>query len=84
MNIKLWENNGNFNWVILPLHSMSIFLRDNELDITMGSVRVVLLLHKKNGHVFLWPSIRQQPKNGSTKGILGKISKAVLVHTAVI
>lgn len=67
---------GKSNWVILPLHSVSIFLKDNELDITMGSVHVVLLLQKKDGEVFLWPSIGHRPKNANTQGILGKKTKA--------
>lgn len=69
---------GSSNWVILPRHSVSIFLRTDELDVTMGPVRVVFLLRTKNGEVFLWPSIRQQPKNPDTKGILGKTTRAAL------
>ncbi|MCI4389937.1 hypothetical protein PGIGA_G00116830 [Pangasianodon gigas] len=52
--------------------SVSIFLRSNELDVTMGTVRVVFLLHKKAGDVFLWPVVHQQPKNANIQGILGK------------
>lgn len=58
--------------IVLSLYSLSIFLRGNELDITMGSVRVVLLLHKKNRDAFLWPVVHQQPKNANVQGILGK------------
>ncbi|XP_053509503.1 inter alpha-trypsin inhibitor, heavy chain 4 isoform X2 [Ictalurus furcatus] len=49
---------------------VSIFLRTNELDVTLGSVRVVFLLHKKAGEVFLWPVVHQQPKNANVQGIL--------------
>ncbi|XP_053340591.1 inter-alpha-trypsin inhibitor heavy chain H3-like isoform X1 [Clarias gariepinus] len=56
----------------LETDSVSIFLRSNELDVTMGSVRVVFLLHRKPEDVLLWPVIHQQPKNANTKGILGK------------
>ncbi|XP_060713644.1 inter-alpha-trypsin inhibitor heavy chain H3-like isoform X2 [Tachysurus vachellii] len=56
----------------LESDSVSIFLRDNELDVTMGSVRVVFLLHKKDKELLLWPSVRQQPRNAKTQGILGK------------
>lgn len=69
--------------MILPLHSVSIFLRDNELDVGVGNVRVVLILHKKRGEVFLWPSIRQQPKN-ATRGVLGKRTEAALELTKMI
>ncbi|MCI4389936.1 hypothetical protein PGIGA_G00116810 [Pangasianodon gigas] len=69
-NVKLiWGQSATNR---LELDSVSIFLRDNELDVTMGSVHVVFLLHKKDGEVFLWPSIRQQPKNAKTQGILEK------------
>ncbi|KAM9443594.1 inter-alpha-trypsin inhibitor heavy chain H3-like [Clarias gariepinus] len=52
--------------------SVSILLRSNELDVTMGSVRLVFLLHRKHGDVFLWPVIHQQPKNPNIQGILGE------------
>ncbi|KAF5899147.1 inter-alpha-trypsin inhibitor heavy chain H3-like isoform X3, partial [Clarias magur] len=54
----------------LETDSVSIFLRRNELDVTMGSVRVGFLLHRNPGDVLLWPVIHQQPKNDN-KGILG-------------
>ncbi|KAM9443593.1 inter alpha-trypsin inhibitor, heavy chain 4-like [Clarias gariepinus] len=53
-------------------HNVSIFLRSNKLNVTMGSVNVVFLLHKKFGDVFLWPVIHQQPKNADIQGILEK------------
>ncbi|CAM4731618.1 unnamed protein product [Leuciscus chuanchicus] len=51
---------------------VSLILRSNEMDVTMGNIRVVILLHKKNGEVFLWPAVRQQPKDVGLMGILGK------------
>ncbi|XP_077058966.1 inter-alpha-trypsin inhibitor heavy chain H3-like [Siphateles boraxobius] len=51
---------------------VSLILRCNEMDVTMGNISVVILLHKKNGEVFLWPAVRQQPKDVSLMGILGK------------
>ncbi|XP_049327477.1 inter-alpha-trypsin inhibitor heavy chain H3 isoform X27 [Astyanax mexicanus] len=53
---------------------VSVILRDSELDVTLGGVRVVILLHKEGGNVFLWPAVRQQPKHGSLQGILAKTS----------
>ncbi|KAI4888781.1 hypothetical protein NFI96_021602, partial [Prochilodus magdalenae] len=52
--------------------SVSVILRNNEVDITMGSVRIVVLLHKRDGDVFLWPAVRQPPQGSSVQGILGK------------
>ncbi|XP_060766197.1 inter-alpha-trypsin inhibitor heavy chain H3-like [Neoarius graeffei] len=53
-------------------HGVAIFQRSNELDVTLGSVRVVVLLHKKDGVVFLWPVAHQQANNANIQGILGK------------
>ncbi|XP_048029058.1 inter-alpha-trypsin inhibitor heavy chain H3-like isoform X1 [Megalobrama amblycephala] len=70
------QNDVEFLWGQEPTqHStegVSLILRSNEMDVTMGNIRVVILLHKKNHNVFLWPAIRQQPKDVSLMGILGK------------
>ncbi|ROI16305.1 Inter-alpha-trypsin inhibitor heavy chain H3 [Anabarilius grahami] len=71
------QNDVEFLWGQEPTqHStegVSLILRNgNEMDVTMGNIRVVILLHKKNGDVFLWPAVRQQPKDVSLMGILGK------------
>ncbi|XP_048029054.1 inter-alpha-trypsin inhibitor heavy chain H3-like isoform X2 [Megalobrama amblycephala] len=70
------QNDVEFLWGQEPTqHStegVSLILRSNEMDVTMGNIRVVVLLHKKNGDVFLWPGVRQQPKDVSLMGILGK------------
>ncbi|XP_072522632.1 inter-alpha-trypsin inhibitor heavy chain H3 [Salminus brasiliensis] len=52
--------------------SVTLILRKNEADVTMGTVRVVLFRHEENGEKFLWPAVRQQPKDVSLQGILGK------------
>uniref|UniRef100_A0A672QQ28 Inter-alpha-trypsin inhibitor heavy chain H3-like n=1 Tax=Sinocyclocheilus grahami TaxID=75366 RepID=A0A672QQ28_SINGR len=52
--------------------NVSLILRSNEMDVTMGNIRVVILLHKKDGDIFLWPAIWQQPKDASLMGILGE------------
>uniref|UniRef100_A0A673FJG0 Inter-alpha-trypsin inhibitor heavy chain H4-like n=1 Tax=Sinocyclocheilus rhinocerous TaxID=307959 RepID=A0A673FJG0_9TELE len=52
--------------------NVSLILRSNEMDVTMGNIRVVILLHKKDGDIFLWPAIWQQPKDVSLMGILGE------------
>ncbi|XP_048029069.1 inter-alpha-trypsin inhibitor heavy chain H3-like [Megalobrama amblycephala] len=70
------QNDVEFLWGQEPTqHStegVSLILRSNEMDVTMGHIRVVVLLHKKNGDMFLWPAVRQQPKDVSLMGILGK------------
>ncbi|XP_060713679.1 uncharacterized protein LOC132837812 [Tachysurus vachellii] len=52
--------------------NMAVFQRTNELDVTMGTVRVVVLIHKKSGDVFLWPVVHKQGKDSNFRGILGK------------
>ncbi|XP_067243933.1 inter-alpha-trypsin inhibitor heavy chain H3-like isoform X2 [Chanodichthys erythropterus] len=70
------QNDVEFLWGQEPTqHSkegVSLILWSNEMDVTMGHIRVVILLHKKNGDMFLWPAVRQQPKDVSLMGILGK------------
>ncbi|XP_052424345.1 inter-alpha-trypsin inhibitor heavy chain H3 [Carassius gibelio] len=52
--------------------NVSLILRRNEFDVTMGNIRVAILLHKKDGDIFLWPAIWQQPKDVVLMGILGE------------
>ncbi|XP_052465329.1 inter-alpha-trypsin inhibitor heavy chain H3 isoform X1 [Carassius gibelio] len=52
--------------------NVTLILRSNEMDVTMGNIRVVVLFHKKDGDIFLWPAIWQQPKDVSLMGILGE------------
>ncbi|KAG7319318.1 hypothetical protein KOW79_017792 [Hemibagrus wyckioides] len=69
------ENSVKFVWGQPSSHeseNIAIFQRSNELDITMGSVRVVLLIHKNRGDDFLWPVVHQQGKDPNITGILGK------------
>uniref|UniRef100_A0A672LGD9 Inter-alpha-trypsin inhibitor heavy chain H3-like n=1 Tax=Sinocyclocheilus grahami TaxID=75366 RepID=A0A672LGD9_SINGR len=51
---------------------VSLILRSNEIEVTMGNIHVVILLHKEKREIFLWPAVQQQPKDVSLTGILGK------------
>ncbi|XP_039529776.1 inter-alpha-trypsin inhibitor heavy chain H3-like isoform X2 [Pimephales promelas] len=70
------QNHLEFLWDQEPTQhhteGVSLILQRNEMDVTMGSIRVVILLHKEKGEVFLWPAVRQQPKDVSLRAILGK------------
>ncbi|XP_037388399.1 inter-alpha-trypsin inhibitor heavy chain H3-like isoform X2 [Pygocentrus nattereri] len=70
------QNPVKFVWGQQPTKyerdSVSLILENDELNVTMGTVRVVLLLHKEDGDVFLWPAVRHLPKNVTLQGILGK------------
>ncbi|XP_066528822.1 inter-alpha-trypsin inhibitor heavy chain H3-like isoform X2 [Hoplias malabaricus] len=52
--------------------SVTLILRKNEVDVSMGTMRIIVLRHQKNGETFLWPAVRQQPSTASLEGILGK------------
>ncbi|KAL7837072.1 hypothetical protein SRHO_G00267830 [Serrasalmus rhombeus] len=70
------QNHVKFVWGQQPTKyerdSVSLILENDELNVTMGTVHVVLLLHKEDGDVFLWPAVRRLPKNITLQGILGK------------
>ncbi|XP_073681753.1 inter-alpha-trypsin inhibitor heavy chain H3b [Garra rufa] len=76
MNYTDGQETVNFSWdQDLTYHekeNVSLILRSNEMDVTMGNIRVVILLHKKDGDVFLWPAIWQQPKDLGLMGVLGE------------
>ncbi|XP_058487296.1 inter alpha-trypsin inhibitor, heavy chain 4 isoform X2 [Solea solea] len=51
---------------------VTVIKRNKEVDVAAGDVRLVILLHEKDGNTFLWPAIRQQPAdNALAHGILG-------------
>ncbi|KAG7319317.1 hypothetical protein KOW79_017791 [Hemibagrus wyckioides] len=69
------ENSVKFVWGQPSSHeseNITIFQSSNELDITMGTVSVVLLIHRNSGNDFLWPVVQQQGKHANIRGILGK------------
>uniref|UniRef100_A0AAR2JZN5 Inter-alpha-trypsin inhibitor heavy chain 3 n=1 Tax=Pygocentrus nattereri TaxID=42514 RepID=A0AAR2JZN5_PYGNA len=76
-NIRYYDglNDLTFLWEQEPpefqIDSVSMILKDNEMDVTMGTIRVVFLLHKENGEFFLWPDVKLPP-NADIKGIFGK------------
>ncbi|XP_073667938.1 inter-alpha-trypsin inhibitor heavy chain H3-like isoform X2 [Paramisgurnus dabryanus] len=76
INYNDGQNNVQYLWGQEPTHhhqeGIILILRDNEMDVTIGSIRVVIVLHKKRGDVFLWPAVWQQPKDVTLAGILGK------------
>uniref|UniRef100_A0A3B4BWX1 Inter-alpha-trypsin inhibitor heavy chain 3 n=1 Tax=Pygocentrus nattereri TaxID=42514 RepID=A0A3B4BWX1_PYGNA len=63
------QNHVKFVWGQQPTN-VSLILKNDEVDVTMGTVRVVFLLHKEDGDVFLWPAVHQLPKGVSLQGIL--------------
>ncbi|XP_065096944.1 inter-alpha-trypsin inhibitor heavy chain H3-like [Paramisgurnus dabryanus] len=76
INYNDGQNNVQYLWGQEPSQheqeGIILILRDNEMDVTIGNIRVVIVLHKKGWDVFLWPVVWQQPKNVTLSGILGK------------
>uniref|UniRef100_A0A8C7NXM6 Inter-alpha-trypsin inhibitor heavy chain H3-like n=1 Tax=Oncorhynchus mykiss TaxID=8022 RepID=A0A8C7NXM6_ONCMY len=69
-------NNGQdatyFSWSLKINHktdSVSLILRDKEVDITIGLTRIIIMLYERNGISFLWPVLRQRPTGGNIMGI---------------
>ncbi|XP_051531658.1 inter-alpha-trypsin inhibitor heavy chain H3-like isoform X3 [Myxocyprinus asiaticus] len=76
INYHNGQDNVEFLWGKEPTQheteGVSLVVRENEMDVTMGNIGVIILLHKKNGNMFLWPAIFEYPKNVNLTGILGK------------
>ncbi|XP_037535780.1 inter-alpha-trypsin inhibitor heavy chain H3-like [Nematolebias whitei] len=50
--------------------SVTVIKRDKEIDVAAEDVRVIILVHEKNGEKFLWPVLRQRPSASNTEGVL--------------
>ncbi|XP_029683206.1 inter-alpha-trypsin inhibitor heavy chain H3-like isoform X3 [Takifugu rubripes] len=50
--------------------SATVIRRDKEVDIMIGDVRIVILIHLLEGKEFLWPVLRRRPSDSSVTGIL--------------
>ncbi|XP_071388206.1 inter-alpha-trypsin inhibitor heavy chain H3-like [Centroberyx affinis] len=67
------QNVKGFNWgqdLTIVGRGLTLILRDKEMDITAGDVRVVILLHERRGEKFLWPAMRQFQSGNNTDGLL--------------
>ncbi|XP_041944216.1 inter-alpha-trypsin inhibitor heavy chain H3-like isoform X2 [Alosa sapidissima] len=53
-------------------HSMILSLRENEMEVSSGSLLIIIFLHQKDGDRFLWPAVKQRPSNTALVGIMGK------------
>uniref|UniRef100_A0A673FNB5 Uncharacterized protein n=1 Tax=Sinocyclocheilus rhinocerous TaxID=307959 RepID=A0A673FNB5_9TELE len=64
----LWE----FTRELLSINSVSLVVLENEMNATMGNIGVVILSHKKDWVMFLWPAIWEYSKDANLTGVLGK------------
>ncbi|KAL0978028.1 hypothetical protein UPYG_G00164980 [Umbra pygmaea] len=62
-----WRNNAIHN-----TNRVSLILQDKDMDITIGSTWVNIMLYEKNGIKFLWPILRQRPTGDNITGIMAR------------
>lgn len=55
-----------------------MIVRNNEIDVATGDMRMVIIVHENKGPKFLWPALRQHPSDNNAEGLLGEW-KAVCV-----
>ena len=48
-----------------------MIIRDKEMDLLIGDVRLMILVHDMLGQKFLWPVFRQLPLDDKAEGVLG-------------
>ena len=53
------------------LSSATVITRSNEIDVAAEDIRIVILIHFKDGKRFYWPVLRQRPSADDIEGILG-------------
>ncbi|XP_054883457.1 inter-alpha-trypsin inhibitor heavy chain H3-like isoform X2 [Poeciliopsis prolifica] len=49
---------------------LTVIMRVKEIDVVVEDVRLVILVHEKDGNKFLWPVLRQTPSANDTEGFL--------------
>ncbi|KAL2091288.1 hypothetical protein ACEWY4_013551 [Coilia grayii] len=76
--LKDGQNTTSYMWTdkdnehIPTGDSLLLIIRENETDITIATIRVVILLHQRNGEKFLWLAIRKRPLGNASSGLIGK------------
>ncbi|MED6274565.1 hypothetical protein CHARACLAT_017773, partial [Characodon lateralis] len=50
--------------------SLTVIRRDKEIDVAVEDVRLVILVHEKDGNKFLWPALRLKPSANNIEGLL--------------
>ncbi|KAL3978297.1 nucleolysin TIA-1/TIAR [Sarotherodon galilaeus] len=54
----------------LTAGSVIVIVRNSEIDVATGDMRMVIIVHEKNGQKFLWPVLRQRPLDNNAEGLL--------------
>ncbi|KAM6980760.1 inter-alpha-trypsin inhibitor heavy chain H3-like [Aplochiton taeniatus] len=66
------QNVKSFHWrqdQLIP-GSVTLILRDTEVDVSIGDTRMLILFYNLNGVGLLWPVLRQRPSGNNIQGIL--------------
>ncbi|XP_039908056.1 inter-alpha-trypsin inhibitor heavy chain H3-like [Simochromis diagramma] len=50
--------------------SVTVIVRNNEIDVATGDMRMVIIVHEKNGQKLFWPVLRQRPSDNNAEGLL--------------
>ncbi|CAJ1050723.1 inter-alpha-trypsin inhibitor heavy chain H3-like [Xyrichtys novacula] len=50
--------------------NVTVIRRSKQIDIIGEDTRIIILIHDKNNHLFLWPVLAQKPADTNIKGIL--------------
>ncbi|KAK7916627.1 hypothetical protein WMY93_012388 [Mugilogobius chulae] len=76
------KENGGFTHIFIHVQSdlniewtqtaslVTVIIRDKEIDVSVGDIRFVILIHEISGRKFLWPVLRQRPLSDSAEGVL--------------
>ncbi|MGU1914718.1 hypothetical protein ACSESZ_29345 [Pseudomonas aeruginosa] len=55
---------------LITVGSLTVIMRDKEIDVAAGDTHMVILIHKRGDKEFIWPVLRQQPSDNNVSGIL--------------
>uniref|UniRef100_A0A3Q2VGS6 Inter-alpha-trypsin inhibitor heavy chain H3-like n=1 Tax=Haplochromis burtoni TaxID=8153 RepID=A0A3Q2VGS6_HAPBU len=53
------------------LYIVTVIVRNNEIDVATGDMRMVIIVHEKNGQKLFWPVLRRRPSDNNAEGLLG-------------
>lgn len=52
--------------------SLTVIMRLKDVDVAVEDMRLIILVHEKDGKKFLWPVLRQRPSADNIEGLLGE------------
>lgn len=58
---------------------MTVVVNNKKIHVTAGKMRLVILVHEKNGNKFLWPVLKKHRSANDSEGLLGEWKVIVYV-----